>query len=411
MKRFALLTLTIVSLQVSAQEFESFENGLMYPPETMDALHQIADSLNAHFVACEANPTFHSSHTALLEIYKVSGKENLEFIKQASEMRNNGSTYDELVAADITGSSVERMWVYFWEDERDNEYHLYAMGLEGSYAVATFPSAFFNFDSLEGHIIERSSLSNEYYPSFAMYKFLKHEPAQVIPQPYNQWIAYSDCMVDTTTTKLLESDNDDDFGFGNQEFDSPHGLSDAEVKKQLDELRKMRVVGFCSQDSRPRLHAKSIALFAAAAQDWSVFLKAHLDIMNDRFDRASDGSYAQAERLTYLRELEELDIKTEDLLLGTLLSMSDPSPNHYYGSPNRTGRAFADTQNPESIIQKLETGAMDKNLDLHNRFLMMYTLKVYRYNIGEESNPDLDARIKRVEASFPEEVQSLKRRW
>lgn len=74
------------------------------------------------------------------------------------------------------------------------------------------------------------------------------------------------------------------------------------------ELKRSRiVVGGCSQDMSPRVHAMNIALLSAETINWEIFLRSHLDIMNDNFERMSDGSYAWAGRKTYIKELEVLD--------------------------------------------------------------------------------------------------------
>jgi hypothetical protein len=77
---------------------------------------------------------------------------------------------------------------------------------------------------------------------------------------------------------------------------------------------------------------------AAETAEWPVFLRAHLDIMNDHFERFTDGSYAWGGRKTYLKEIEDLNIDVPDLLLGTSLRIVDPSENHYFGYSGRLGR-------------------------------------------------------------------------
>ena len=113
------------------------------------------------------------------------------------------------------------------------------------------------------------------------------------------------------------------------------------ARKAPEYKRNRVVVGGCSMDNSPRLHALNIARLSAETVNWETFLRAHLDIMNDRFERVSDGSYAQAGRQTYLRELEELDINVPDLLLGISLRIENASRNHYFGSLSRLGRALA----------------------------------------------------------------------
>jgi hypothetical protein len=111
---------------------------------------------------------------------------------------------------------------------------------------------------------------------------------------------------------------------------TPSGMSYYVSKKKeklLDEMRSTRVIGRCSQDDSPREHAVNIALLSAETNNWEVFIKAHLDILNDSFDRMSDGSYAWNRRKTYIREIEDLNIDVEDLILGISLRIENPENN------------------------------------------------------------------------------------
>ncbi|TLM97079.1 hypothetical protein [Hymenobacter jeollabukensis] len=146
------------------------------------------------------------------------------------------------------------------------------------------------------------------------------------------------------------------------------------------ELKRSRiVVGGCSMDDGPRVHALNIAKLAAESVSWEVFLRAHLDIMNDRFERVSDGSYAQARRQTYIRELEVLDLNVLDLLLGSSLRVQNASANHYYGNIGRLGRALAETEHAAALETKLRGMVADAQLDDYNRLLMFY---LYRNYVG-----------------------------
>lgn len=159
-------------------------------------------------------------------------------------------------------------------------------------------------------------------------------------------------------------------------YDSP--------KTALELKRNRVVVGGCSQDIGPRVHALNIARLSAETIHWELFLRAHLDIMNDRFERASDGSYAWAGRKTYIRELEVLDINVLDLLLGISLRIENPSNNHYYGSIGRLGRALSETQQAAEIEMKMLEMIADNALDDYNRILMYYLFLNYNYNLEDE---------------------------
>jgi hypothetical protein len=149
-------------------------------------------------------------------------------------------------------------------------------------------------------------------------------------------------------------------------------------------MRGRRVVGNCSQDQSPRFHAMNICKLAAETTKWDIFLRSHLDIMNDRFERQSDGSYAWAGRKTYLKELEALDIPAVDLLIGASLRVSNVSENHYWSSITRTGRALADAFDKDALEERLVTMISDEKLDPFNRLLMAYLFSNYLYNLDDD---------------------------
>ncbi|MDO7875700.1 hypothetical protein Q5H93_13225 [Hymenobacter sp. ASUV-10] len=173
-------------------------------------------------------------------------------------------------------------------------------------------------------------------------------------------------------------------------------------RKALELKRSRRVVGFCSQDSGPRRHALSIATLSAETVNWETFLRAHLDIMNDRFERQSDGSYAQAERQTYLRELEELDINVPDLMLGISLRIDHAGRNHYYGSIGRLSRALAETRQPRQFEQRLLGLITDPRLDTYNRLMAYYLFLGYNRNLTNEAQQKLNvARLNTAVQKLP----------
>lgn len=193
-------------------------------------------------------------------------------------------------------------------------------------------------------------------------------------------------------------------GNSNDEFEEY--VARYESKETALLLKRGRiVVGGCSMDQSPRIHAMNIAVLSAETVNWETFLRAHLDIMNDRFQRASDGSYAWAERQTYIRELEELDINVADLLIGISLRIENPSQNHYYGSIGRLGRALSETQTPDEIEDRLLFMIQDQNLDLYNRFIMVGLFRNYNhYLVDENRKAENETRLKLSIQSFPEVI-------
>ncbi|MBT1695996.1 hypothetical protein KK083_03850 [Fulvivirgaceae bacterium PWU4] len=172
---------------------------------------------------------------------------------------------------------------------------------------------------------------------------------------------------------------------------------------QMKRLR--RVMGLCSMDRAPRLHAVSICRLAAETAQWDIFLRAHLDIMNDNFSRATDGSYAWAGRGTYLKELEALNIQATDLLLGTCLLASNTGDNHYYGDIGRIGRALAETGNKTALENRLLSMIQDPTLDRYNRLRMAYLFDNYNYHLKDEGRKknNIENFLKAVD-SLPDKI-------
>jgi hypothetical protein len=193
--------------------------------------------------------------------------------------------------------------------------------------------------------------------------------------------------------------SDDEF----EEYVGRYISKDAELEMK----RNRRVIGGCSMDQSPRIHAFNIALLSAETTKWEIFLRSHLNIMNDRFDRVSDGSYAQEGRKTYIKELEVLDIDVLDLIIGISLRVENPSSNHYYGSINRIGRALSESKYKIEIETILLDMIKDDELDDYNRVLIYFLFDNYNYSIGDE-NVKAENKIKLKEAvsKLPEYISS-----
>ncbi len=173
-----------------------------------------------------------------------------------------------------------------------------------------------------------------------------------------------------------------DFGTG-ADFEEYVGLYYSK-KTELEFKRNRIVVGGCSMDNSPRIHALEIARLSAETVNWEIFLRSHLDIMNDNFHRVSDGSYAWGARQTYIKELEVLDINVLDLMLGISLRIENPSKNHYYGSIGRLGRALSETEKKTEIETKMLEMISDTKLDDFNRVLTYYLFLNYNHYLEED---------------------------
>ncbi|MFZ6010343.1 MAG: hypothetical protein ACOYXT_08330 [Bacteroidota bacterium] len=202
--------------------------------------------------------------------------------------------------------------------------------------------------------------------------------------------------------EALASGNSD----SNIEFYIARYLSKAEA---LQLKRSRKVMGNCSQDQSPRYHAMGICMLAAETAQWDIFLRSHLDIMNDRFERQSDGSYAWGARKTYLKELEQLNIQATDLMLGTCLRVQNVSDHHYWGSIGRVGRALADAADKDKLEAQILQMIKDDKLDTYNRLLLAYLLNNYAHNLDDDNRKN--ACKKTLDETMDQLSPPLKAAW
>lgn len=214
---------------------------------------------------------------------------------------------------------------------------------------------------------------------------------------YARMVQYTNCMIDTTSLTIKEDARSGWMGI-NHDYDK---MTLKEKKQLLEKMRSIRVVGRCSQDDSPRMHAQNIAIIAAETTSWDVFLRAHLNIMNDRFERASDGSYAQARRKTYIKELEELNINVLDLLLGISLRIENSSKNHYYGNIYRLGRALSETKDRNKIEVQMLKMIGDQKLDDYNRAVIYFLYRNYCYYLNNDDTKKIDKKMKKAIKLLP----------
>jgi hypothetical protein len=202
-------------------------------------------------------------------------------------------------------------------------------------------------------------------------------------------------LADAINSAIAEGGSNDELEFYAERYFS---------KKAALELKRSRiVVGGCSMDQAPRIHALEIAVLSAETVNWETFLRSHLDILNDNFSRSSDGSYAWGGRKTYIRELEKLDINVTDLLLGITLRLENPSQNHYFGSIRRLGRALSESSHSKEVESKMLDMIASDSLDDYNRLLIYYLFLNYNHHMDDESRKkDNVVNLKKAVLRLPE---------
>jgi hypothetical protein len=381
-------------------EFKVYPNGLIYSEQTMGKLSHIVDSLNLKFKTCNFNTVFFSKSQVIGHIIKVDKGS----IKEAKKDMENQISFDDFLKK-YPKASVQRNILILkskyknYKKQDIVEIEHFDLKSDDEFSMESEDVSLYQKDFSNKWIFEHSKKTSYSDESLSAFYFPNNFSSVPVPQKYSQMIGYSDCLIDTTATKFKDNLKD---GW----VELPQNwtaLPENEKAKLLDKMRSTRVVGSCSMDSRPREHAINIALLSAETFNWEVFLKSHLDIMNDRFERMSDGSYAWDQRNTYIKELEELNINVIDLILGISFRIENPVSNHYYGSIGRVGRALSETKNRNEIEQAMLSIISDSELDYYNRLLFYFLFKNYNYYIKDETiKKESNEKLAKAVATLPD---------
>lgn len=372
---FAGLLISLISFS-QEREFPVYSNGLIYSEPTMRKLSLIVDSLNLKFKNCEMIEKFHSVQQTVGHLITMK-KGNITAARNDMEKQ---LAFDEFLKKypDVIIEKyvlITRSLYINYQGKESVDIRHFDLEDDYGFSITSDDPGLYKKD-LQNQWLFSSNASQSIKAFYFPASFRSRE----IPHRYALMIGYADCLIDTTTAKFKDK-------LKGGRISLPSGwvsLPYQEKVKLLEEMRSTRVVGMCSMDNSPREHAVNIALISAETFNWEVFLKSHLDIMNDRFERHSDGSYGWASRHTYIKELEELNIDVTNLLLGISFRIENPAKNHYYGSISRLGRALSETRNRTEIGSSILSIIADNELDDYNRLLFYFLFLNYNHYIQDK---------------------------
>ena len=398
----------LISLHLWAQnEFKTYENGLIYSKHTMAKLEHIVDSLNLKYKSCDFNTVFRSKYQAVGHIIKLNSSNAKLAKSEMDKVIDFESFIKKFPQATIQKNVLVVKYQYTDYDKKEiaefSEFNLSGYGLN---IRKDNVRDFYHKPVKNSWIYSYRSKSDYSEESIEAFYFPEEFTSVPLSRAYCRQIGYADCLIDTIATKFK-----DDAKEGRIELpDNWESFSMQRKNKLLDKMRSTRVIGGCSMDSSPRDHAINIALLSAETTNWEVFLKSHLDIMNDRFERMSDGSYALGQRKTYIKELEELDINLTDLIFGITLRVENPAKNHYYGSVARLGRALTESRDKELFVKYLSALIEDRELDDYNRIIAHNLFRSYIHhieNVEEQKNYQvkLESSITSLPAYLQEKIR------
>jgi hypothetical protein len=445
-------------------EFADNSNGLMYKDSTISVLRHMVDSLNLGFKKCGASPQYYSLPQGLVYKVRFTSKTNelisirrdieaganfMELLRKYHWFASNVDTastvikyenyflagtasegYDEDWELGSKKSSTKGKWTYNYspKDKYQKANELECRYLPNELVQLAIPPEYADYIAYVDCMIDTAAVICEAGSEQGPHIELKNLPAVEALNKYLNLEMKLKKTEDREKEYLFEyvTTEKRDYALAHFKNDTVFArlvsqAADACIKnntgsgtledmvgaivsrqKELEMKRHRRVIGHCSQDPSPRMHARNIALLAAETNSWDIFLRAHMDIMNDRFERNSDGSYAYWMRKTYLKELEALHLDITDLIIGLSLRAANTAPHHYNGTVWRLGWALSESKDPSLVETKLLQMIKDERLDEFNRGLLyiLYTSYLHKIRDLKMANDKIGA-LKKNANEFP----------
>ncbi|WP_405226706.1 hypothetical protein [Dokdonia sp. Asnod1-B02] len=180
-------------------------------------------------------------------------------------------------------------------------------------------------------------------------------------------------------------------------------------KRALELMRQNRQVGTCSFDNGPIIQQQRIANLSAKTQNWEIFIKSFLNVMNDKVSRNVNSNIASNSRKTYIEELAKLDIDINKILLGSNIKIEDSIGVHYFSDGTKIAKAYANlNSNKQSYFENMASAIIkDEGVDAFNKLHFYNTLKSYQYFIKDSLKKNyLDKKIKDLIPFLPNEIKS-----
>lgn len=374
MKKIFCFTGILLISSVSAQEFTTFKNGLIYNEKTMNHLGKIVDSLHLKYKTCDLTKVFYSKKQVkgiIINLFSGNIAEAKRDMDHNISLANFIHKYpdasvrkDILVTKTKTKDYNKKDIIRYDELPLNDDSYFYVEKQNKKASLEKPEKGTWVFDYQPKTPYSGESIKAFYFPE--NFKSIPLDPK------YSKQIIYSDCLIDLSTTKFKEDAKSERFSNAVSLPENWQSLPKSKKEELLDEMRSSEAVGACSNDASPRIQGVNMALLSAETAHWEIFLKAHLDIMNDRFERVSDAGYAWKDRNTYIKELEELDINVPNLLLGIYFRIDNPEKNHYYGHIARLGRAISESKDNKLFLSQILSMVEDEKLDDFNRVLAYF---------------------------------------
>lgn len=387
-KKLIFIILLVINATVSyAQnnEFEKYDNGLIYNKSTMSNLEKMVDSLNVKlntpFNYCQLPRNYYTKYQGKGHYFKISNdhfeqtildlKKNLPFDEFIIKYPKATVSKNLLIVKSTIKNTNNQNRITYKEISFDNNTEGESISIENSASLFSKKTA--------NRYVYQYGEDSQYIEGFY---FINELESKLLSEEYTRMIQYADCIIGSSQLRML-LDAKIGFSYIPENYSQ---FTKNEKELLLEQYRKTIVLGECSRDPGPRQHAIELASIAADVSNWEVFIRTHLDLMNDRIERAVDASYSQSLRKSYTLEMEALNLNIPDLLLGISIALENPEKNHYNGKTYRLGRAVAESKDKSYFEYKILSMISDANLDDYNRVLAFFLFENYM-NYLENKQP------------------------
>ena len=224
----------------------------------------------------------------------------------------------------------------------------------------------------------RYDIRNHYYdslPELVAFFFTSDLDSQPLPPVAANMVRYTDALIDSSQTIFPE---ERELGWFFLQ-DGYQNLPKAQQALLLDSARNIQLDIFCgTYNPSEGIYTRDIAILAAETGNWDLFLRAHLQILNEETYNSTQDYFGVEVQYSHVRELEALGIEVHELMLGCWLAVQNPAPNRVFLYLNQLGVGLTEMQDRDQIEWQLLNLVTNESLDVYNRVLVLQIF--FQYN-------------------------------
>ncbi len=447
-------TLSLFLLILSSNILFGQDGDASFPKYVLDSLHQLYQSKVQTYNNCKTEDLYFSLRNTTGSLYYNASAQKSAFAQDYAQMSK-----DSLLQMYPKTKVISEVFVVEMNQQTHKDYYTYAVFINGEWqnykAVKSIDKP--TFAAASGHIKGKQGV--HYYESILY--FDQPWNYQKLDAEFADLISYAQCLVNAEIPIFLNHPSDQHkdeksarqliqyidslaslhyidstnwhkhkrrnawinnyatkdkyvinayktlIGKPHNEFIHPtleklaYQLED--FKGILSFHRNHPITGSCSMDERPILQLEKIAKSAALNMDWDLFIKAHLDLINNRFSAFAYSSYGVANREAPAKSLESIFDPTA-LFLGTILQYHQSYPKQYISNRFQIAKSLLLLSHREQAIEWLIDMSTSSGLDLYNR-LCIFDMLNYMHKIDPSSIHS--SILKSIRAQLPANQETI----